>query len=143
MTWPTAEAAGVALAKKLGLPEDATADQLRALPADKLVGARGRAGPIVDGRLVVESADAGLRPRPPGARAADHRLEQLGGLAAAAVGLCRLRRGHVRRGEGGLRRTSGRPDASWPRRMFTDAVMGAPARWFAAQASKKARRLAL
>ena len=53
----TAEAAGVELASKVGLPgAAATAAQLRALPAEALVAAGGRAGPVVDGRLIRESA---------------------------------------------------------------------------------------
>ena len=53
-----AEAAGVALTQKLGLPADASADQLRALPVSTLVGAgQGFQGvsPIIDGRVVTES----------------------------------------------------------------------------------------
>src|SRR5665213_2805711 len=51
-----AEADGVTLAKSLGLPDDATADQLRALPVQALVAAHGRFNPIVDGRLINENA---------------------------------------------------------------------------------------
>ena len=42
VTLAAAEADGVTLAKALGLPENATAAQLRALPVDALVAARGR-----------------------------------------------------------------------------------------------------
>jgi len=55
-----AEADGVALAKTLGLPEDATADQLRGLSVEALVAARGRFNPIVDGRLITENATQAL-----------------------------------------------------------------------------------
>jgi para-nitrobenzyl esterase len=50
-TLAAAEAAGV----KATLPADATIDQLRALPVDQLVAVRGAFGPIVDGRLMSES----------------------------------------------------------------------------------------
>lgn len=50
-----AEAEGVALAQKLGLPADATTDQLRALTADQLVAAGGSFGPVIDGRLLTET----------------------------------------------------------------------------------------
>jgi para-nitrobenzyl esterase len=50
-TLAKAEAAGV----KATLPADATADQLRALPVEQLIALRGQFGPIVDGRLMPES----------------------------------------------------------------------------------------
>jgi para-nitrobenzyl esterase len=136
VTLAQAVAGGVALATKLGQPNTATADQLRAIPADKLVGA-GNAQIVVDGRLVVETAaqgfarghqasapliigsnswEASLLPAPSYAAYAD--------AASPAV-------------------KAAYPDeAADPNKlaqsMFTDAVMAAPARWFAAQASKKA-----
>ncbi len=51
---PAAEAVGAALVTSLGLPADAGVEQLRALPADKLVAAGGRWGPTLDNRLISE-----------------------------------------------------------------------------------------
>ncbi|HWF78197.1 MAG TPA: carboxylesterase family protein [Caulobacteraceae bacterium] len=131
-----AEAAGVALAQKLGLPADATADQLRALPLDKLVGT-GPTGPIVDGRLVPESAEQGFArghqaPAPLiiGSNSWEASLLPPSRYAAYADALSPAVKAAY-------------PDeAADPAKLaqaaFTDAVMGAPARWYAAQASKKA-----
>ncbi|HEY1427146.1 MAG TPA: carboxylesterase family protein [Caulobacteraceae bacterium] len=130
-----AEAAGVALAQKLGLPADATAEQLRALPVEKLVGT-GPTGPIVDGRLVVESAEQGFArghqaPAPLiiGSNSWEASLLPRAGYAAYAAGLSPAIRAAYPE------------DASDPAKLaqdaFTDAAMAAPARWYAAQASKK------
>ena len=131
-----AEAAGVELAQRLGLGADATADQLRALPVDKLVGA-GPTGPIVDGRLVVESAERGFArgdqaPAPLiiGANSWEASLLPKTRYEAYAAALPPAVRAAYPE------------DANAPARLaqdaFTDATMAAPARWYAAQASKKA-----
>jgi para-nitrobenzyl esterase len=131
-----AEAAGSALAQKLGLPADATAEQLRALPVEKLVGT-GPTGPIVDGRLVTESAEQGFAhgrqaPAPLiiGSNSWEASLLPQGRYAAYADGLAPTVKAAY-------------PDeAADPAKLaqaaFTDAMMAAPARWYAAQASKKA-----
>ena len=136
VTLAQAETSGAALATKLGLPDAATADQLRAIPADKLV-AGGGAQIVVDGRLVVETAaqgfarghqapapliigsnswEASLLPPPSYAAYVD--------AAPTAV-------------KAAYADEAGDPN-KLAQSMFTDAVMAAPARWFAAQASKKA-----
>jgi len=131
-----AEAAGVALGQKLGLPADATADQLRALPVEKLVGT-GPTGPIVDGRLVTESAEDGFArghqasaPLIIGSNSWEASLLPPSNYSAYAAAL-----------SPGVK-AAYRDEASDPAKLaqdaFTDAVMGAPARWYAAQASKKA-----
>jgi para-nitrobenzyl esterase len=132
-----AESAGAATAQTLGLPAGATADQLRALPADKLVGVSGPVGPIVDGRLVKETPAQGFArghqaPAPLiiGANTWEASLLPPAGYQAyddAAPGAVK----------------AAYPDlASDPAKlaqaMFTDKAMGAPARWFAARASAKA-----
>ena len=131
------EVAGAALAAKLGLPADATGDQLRAIPADKLVGA-GVAQMTVDGRLEVETAAQGFArghqapvPLIIGSNTWEASLLPPSGYAAYAAGLLPAVRAAY-------------PDeAADPGKLaqaaFTDAVMGAPARWFAAQQSKKSR----
>ena len=129
------EAAGAALAGSLGLPEGASAAQLRALPVDKLVGA-GEAKITVDGRLVVETAAQGFArghqaPAPLiiGSNTWEASLLPPGGYAAydaAASAETKAAYPYL----------SADPDKQ-AQAMFTDAVMGAPARWFAGQASKK------
>jgi len=139
--WPPvsladAEKSGQALTAKLGLPDTATAADLRAAPADKLVGASGQVGPIVDGRLVVESAAQGFArghqaPAPLiiGSNTWEASLLPPGGYA-----------GYLAAAQPTVR--AAYTDDTDPNRLaqdlFTDAVMGAPARWFAAKASTKA-----
>jgi para-nitrobenzyl esterase len=138
LTLAEAETAGQAIAAKAGAPQGATAEQLRALPAQAFVGLPGRYGPIVDGRLIREtparafakgdqapaeliigsnSWEASLLP--PGSQAAY--------VAAASTDT----------------KAAYPEDAADPAKlaqdMFTDAVMGAPARWFAGKQSAKAR----
>jgi para-nitrobenzyl esterase len=137
VTLSAAEADGVVLARTLGLPDGATADQLRGLPVDALVAAHGRFNPIVDGRLITENAtqafarghqapvpliigsnswEASLLP-PPGYSAY---------LAAASA---QTKAAYA--AEAG-------DDAKLAQAMFTDSAMGAPARWIAARQSAKA-----
>jgi len=137
VTLAQGEAAGVALTVKLGLPTDAGPDQLRALPADKLIDAGGRFGPIVDGRLVIESAAQGFArsheaPAPLiiGSNTWEASLLPPAGYDAyAAAADPAVRAAYP-------------DDAADPARLaqdlFTDREMGAPARWFARQASAKA-----
>jgi para-nitrobenzyl esterase len=131
-----AETAGVALVQKLGLPADASADQLRALPVEQLIGT-GPTGPIVDGRLVTESAEQGFArgdqaPAPLiiGSNSWEASLLPAPRYAAYAAALSPAVRAAYPE------------DATDPAKLaqeaFTDAAMGAPARWYAAQASKKA-----
>ena len=132
------EAAGAALATKLGLGSDATAEQLRALPADQLIAAGGRAGPIVDGRLVVETPAQGFArgheapvPLIIGSNTWEASLLPPTGYAAYAAALTPAVRAAY-------------PDvaadpAQLAQAAFTDAVMGAPARWFATRAAARSR----
>jgi para-nitrobenzyl esterase len=136
VTMQQAETAGVALADKLGLPETTTAEQLRALPVDKLVGA-GNAQIVVDGRLVVETAAQGFArghqaPAPLiiGTNTWEASLLPPSAYAAyASTTPDAVKAAYA-------------DDAADPNKLaqslFTDAAMGAPARWFAAQGSKKA-----
>ena len=132
-----AEADGVALAKTLGLPDGASADQLRALPAQALVAAHGRFNPIVDGRLITENATEGFahgdEARVPliiGSNSWEASLlpppGYAGYLAAASV---ETKAVYV---------AEAPDDARLAQAMFTDSAMGAPARWIAARQSAKA-----
>jgi para-nitrobenzyl esterase len=136
VTLPQAEAAGVALSQSLGLPADATAEQLRALPADKLIAASGRTtGPVVDGRLITETAAQGFArghqaPAPLiiGSNTWEASLLPPGGYAD-----------YVAKAPASVRAAYPEQDpAKLAQAMFTDRAMGAPARWFAAKASAKA-----
>ena len=131
-----AEADGVATATKLGLPETASAAQLRALPVDKLIGA-GNAQVTVDGRLVVETAAQGFARghQAPAPLIIGSNTWEASLLPAASYAA------YDSAAPPGLKAAYG-AEATDPSQlaqsMFTDAAMGAPARWFAAQASKKA-----
>ncbi len=137
VTLAQAEASGLSLAGKLGLGAAATPAQLRAIPADQLVRAEGRAGPVVDGRLVVETPAQGFArgheaaaPLIIGSNTWEAsllpRADYAAYLAAASPAL----------------RAAYAADAGDPAKqaqdMFTDAVMGAPARWFARKEAGKA-----
>jgi para-nitrobenzyl esterase len=135
----TAETEGAALAAKAGLPGPAaTAAQLRALPADTLVAAGGRARPVVDGRLIRESAntafargDQAAIPLVIGSNSNEASLMRAFGLKTedvAAMASPPLRAAY------GAEAAS---DEGFGRAMFNDSVMGAPARWIAARASAK------
>jgi para-nitrobenzyl esterase len=134
-----AETAGVALAAKLGLPADASADQLRALPVESLVGAPGRFGPVIDGRLLKETStqafargDEAHVPLIIGSNSFEASLMPPGAAAAAAY-LARTP-AETKAAYAG----EALDDESLARVVFGDAFMGGPARWIAAQASAKA-----
>ena len=137
VTLKDAEASGLALAAKLGAPADATADQLRALPAASFVGASGRYGPIVDGRLIVETAAQGF--------ARGHQAPTpliIGSNTWEASLLPPPAYADYVAKASAAQKAAYPDDAADPAKlaqdMFTDAAMGAPARWFAARASLKA-----
>ena len=126
------EAQGAALATRLGLPgADATAGQLRAIPAGRLAVDAGDIG--LDGRLVAQTvsrafAGGGQAPVPLliGSNSNEASLAPtLGGLGFPIPAAFRAAYADVP------------DDAELRRQMFNDRVMGAPARWIAAQASRK------
>jgi para-nitrobenzyl esterase len=132
-----AEADGVALAKTLGLPEGATADQLRSLPVEALVAAHGRFNPIVDGRLITENAtqafargDQAPVPLIIGSNSWEASLLPPSGYGAyLAAASAQTKAAYA--AEAG-------DDPKLAQAMFTDSAMGAPARWIAAEQSAKA-----
>jgi para-nitrobenzyl esterase len=140
--WPPvslvdAERSGEALAAKAGLGASATASDLRAAPADKLIGSGGAVGPVVDGRLVVETAAQGFvrGHQAPAPLIIGSNTWEASLLAPGAYGAyLGAAKPEVRSAY-----TDEAADASkLAQNLFTDAVMGAPARWFAARASAKA-----
>ncbi|HEX5377287.1 MAG TPA: carboxylesterase family protein [Phenylobacterium sp.] len=146
------QAQGVAIARALGLP-DPTADQLRAVPADDLVAkASGDFGVFVDGRLLKETpAQAFARGRAAdiplmiGSNSGeDSLLAEEGAPSAAATAAAPGPGGHAAAYAQGLSpavraaypEEAAQGEAALGAAAFTDAAMGAPARWIAAQASR-------
>jgi para-nitrobenzyl esterase len=135
-----AEAAGAALAAKVGLPgPSATAEQLRAAPAESLVAAATQAGPAIDGRLIRESATAAFArgdeasvPLIIGSNSNEASLMRV--IGARATELAAKASPTLRAAYG----PEAASDDTFARTMFNDRVMGAPARWIAARASAKA-----
>ena len=132
------EAEGVKAAGALGLA-DATADQLRAVPATDLIAkANGDFGPFVDGRLMKETpahAFASGRtidvPLIIGSNSGEDSLMAEFGLGPAAVGAAlpaQMRAVYAEEAALG--------DDVLGRAAFTDRAMGAPARWTAGKAAK-------
>jgi para-nitrobenzyl esterase len=137
VTLSAAEADGVSLAKTLGLRENATADQLRALPVTALVAAHGRFNPIVDGRLITENATQAFArghqapvPLIIGSNSWEASLLPPPGYAAYLAAASPETKAAYAAEAG--------DDAKLAQAMFTDSAMGAPARWIAARQSAKA-----
>jgi para-nitrobenzyl esterase len=132
-----AEAQGAARTRSLGLPQDATADQLRALPVDKLVAAAGRYGSVVDGRLIKQSyAQAfarGDEAHVPLIIGSNDFEASLLPPAAYAAYLAKTPSATKAAYEG-----EAKDDETLARALFTDTFGGAPARWIARQASAAA-----
>lgn len=134
------EADGAAVAEKLGLPgAKAALEDLRALPADRLIAATltGDIGPSPDGRLLKETPTqafaAGREVDVPlmiGSNSGEDSLMDAFGLKPAEQG---ARLGPL------VRRVyaedAAKGDEALARAVFTDRVMGAPARWIAAEAA--------
>lgn len=131
-----AEVAGTALAQALGLPKDASAEQLRALPADALVASVGHYAPVVDGRLIkqgyTEAFARGEQAGVPliiGSNDYEASLLPPSGYAAYLAKVAAAKAAY--QGEA-------KDDVALVQRMFTDSFGGAPARWIARHASAKA-----
>jgi para-nitrobenzyl esterase len=135
------EADGAGLATAAGLPgAKASADQLRALPVDALIGhQQGFTGPAIDGRLMTRDAAqafaAGKADPVPliiGSNSNEASLLRAWGenpadLAAKAPPQLAAAYG-----------ADGPSPAEIGRQMVNDSIMGAPARWLARQASAHA-----
>jgi para-nitrobenzyl esterase len=132
-----AEADGVALALSAGLSRDASTDQLRSIPLDKLVGAPGRHGPILDGRLIREGyAEAFARgefaavPLVIGSNSFEASLLPPAGYA----GYADKAPASVKAAYAG----EAKDDAALAPILFTDTFGAAPARWIAGKDSAHA-----
>jgi para-nitrobenzyl esterase len=144
VTLAAAEAKGVALAQSLGLPADATADQLRALPADKLIAAgmtSGGVGPIVDGRLVTETATQAFAKghQAPVPLIIGSNSDEASLLAPSSYAAYLAAQSDATKAAyPDLAPDPAKDPAALARAIFDDEAMGAPARWIAARASAKA-----
>jgi para-nitrobenzyl esterase len=132
-----AESQGARLAAKLGLHAGATAAQLRAIPADRLVAdiREGDYGPVADGRLLTQSLSkafaagkAAAAPLMIGSNS--HEASLLDGSSVPREGIpAAIRDAYA--GEALSDQALG--DA-----VFTDSEFTAPVRWFARQAARHA-----
>jgi para-nitrobenzyl esterase len=134
-----AEEEGAALATKAGAPANATVEQLRALPVDALVDAGGRFGPITDGRLLTQTpTEAFARgdnlpvPLLIGSNSYEASLMVSFGIPSAAY-LSTI----PATIKAAYAKDAG-DDAALARDVFTDQVMGGPARWIAGKSSARA-----
>ena len=138
-TLAEAESQGQSLAAKLHLPADATPEQLRALPVDALVAAQGRFGPILDGRLLTENVSQAFArgdnihvPLIIGSNSYEASLMVSFGVPASTFLATMPAQTKA------IYAQEAPDEASLARAVFTDQVMGAPARWIAAKSSATA-----
>ncbi|WP_165837118.1 carboxylesterase/lipase family protein [Phenylobacterium hankyongense] len=130
------EAEGAAALEKIGVPATATAADLRAVPAAKLVPLDADYGPFTDGRLMTETPTQALArghfadvPLIIGSNSGEDSLIGPGPAPAKMVAMIPpiARTIYPQEAAAG--------DDALVRAIFTDRVMGGPARWVAAQAS--------
>jgi para-nitrobenzyl esterase len=131
-TLAKAEAEGVALATKLGLPANATVEQLRAIPVASLVGPGMRGSNVaIDGRLLTESPSQAFAR----GHAADVPL-MIGSnnYEASLMNLMKVPAAAVLATEPApilAAYADEKTDDAKAKAIFTDSVMGGPARWVA------------
>jgi para-nitrobenzyl esterase len=128
------EADGVAALAKLGLGADATAADLRALPLEKVSPINGNYGPFIDGRLMTRTASQALArgdvpdvPLIVGSNSGEDSLMGPGPLAPAQLAMIPAAARSVYTDEAKA------GDEVLARAVFTDRIMGGPARWVAAR----------
>jgi para-nitrobenzyl esterase len=119
----------------IGVPATASAADLRALPADRLVGLPPITGPFEDGRLVAETPGQALVrghfddvPLIIGANSGE---DSLMGLFPGADRAAMLAPPSLRAAYG----AEAKDQTTFAQALFTDGVMGGPARWVAAKAA--------
>lgn len=128
---------GVAALATIGVPAGASADELRAIPVEKLAPLKANYGPFVDGRLMTETAAQALAdgrfddvPLIIGSNSGEDSLMGPGPLPAARLATIPPAARAVYAEE-----AAAGGDDLVARALFADMVMGAPARWVAAKAS--------
>jgi len=132
------EAKGAAALAKLGAPATATAKELRALPVEQLVGLDANYGPVTDGKLMTETPSQALAdgrfadvPLIIGSNSGEDSL--LGPGPIPAERLTPFLTPAVRAVYAEEAAKGG--DQLVARALFTDWLMGGPARWVAARAA--------
>ena len=134
ITLAMAEADGVKMAIKLGLPEKATAEQLRAIPVESLIGPGMRGSDVaVDGRLLTESpsqafADGHAADVPLMIGSNSHEASLLSLMKIPASMMLATQPPAVIAAYADEKTDNAKAEA-----IFTDGVMGGPARWVAAR----------
>jgi len=131
------EAEGAAGLAKIGAPAAATPAELRALPVEKLVTINANFGPFTDGKLMTETPSQAL---------ADGRFDDVPLIIGSNSGEDSLMGPGPVRPERYARlmtpalktayaADAGAGEEKLARALFTDRIMGGPARWVAAEAS--------
>ena len=129
------ERQGAEAMASLGLSPSATAAELRAVPAERFAALKVDAAPFVDGRLMTETATQALAsghfddvPLIIGSNSGEDSLMAIfpGAAAMAQAAPAALKQAYGAE--------AADPDA-FAHALFTDSLMGAPARWVAARAS--------
>ncbi len=130
------EKADAARLAKIGVAPGATAADLRALPVEKLVALDAEYEPFADGKLMTETATQALAdgqfadvPLIVGSNSGEDSLMGPGLLGAAVLARVPPGARMIYKEE------AAQGDDALARALFTDLVMGAPARWVAARAS--------
>ena len=130
------EKEGAEALAKLGVPETAAADELRAIPVEKLVGVSANYQPFVDGKLMTETASQALARRTfadvpliIGSNSGEDSL--MGPTPVGAEAVARISADV----KPAYKDEAAQGDNILARAAFTDRIMGGPARWVAAEAS--------
>jgi len=131
------EREGAAALARLGVAESATAADLRAIPVEKLIPVNGDYQPFVDGKVMVETASQALA----GRRFADVPLvigsnsgeDSL--MGPAKQSMAALARFGAKALTHAYPEEAAQDEDTLVRAMFSDRLMGGPARWVADQAS--------
>ena len=132
---PTTLSAAETNGVKISLPADASVDQLRALPLETLVAAKGSFGPIVDGRLLPESptqafADGHAADVPLIIGSNSFEASLLASFHVPPQMYLSTQAASVKAAYSDIADPQAQAYA-----IFTDGVMGGPARWIAGQES--------
>ena len=129
------EAADAALLTKAGITA-ATAEELRAIPVEKLTPLNGNYGPMIDGKLMTQSASQAIAagrfadvPLIIGSNSGEDSLMGPGPPSPAVVAMIPASARAVYQEEAAA------GDEALARAVFTDRIMGGAARWVAAKAS--------
>ena len=131
------EKEGAAALARLGVAETATAADLRAIPVEKLVPVNGDYQPFIDGKLMTETASQALArgrfadvPLMIGSNSGEDSL-----MGPAKQTMAALARFGVEALKPAYPEEAAKGEDTLARAMFTDRLMGGPARWVAAKAS--------